>query len=202
MRVKIICIIALTKCRIIKDRIPYFLTLCMIRIEKIMGKYKGIVKTIIDFLVFWAVFKWKDGFIAVFVSEKIKTIHTHIKLLFLSCENDLAQLWGAFVEFSPFGQDIAQNPEFRYCLIIGTVCVVLAFVFFLYGLKDAWNWFWSIMISPIAAISMWYIFFQLCCLTNIYKIPLWFHAIAFVASVGLGFISFIIVLAVLLIFIT
>lgn len=200
MQIRLMCINALTKCRILKDRVSYVFTLCRIWYEKYMGKYKGIIKTIIDFFVFWLVFEWKNGLVIDFLSESIGPAHAHLKAFFTSGGNLLAVLWGCLVTLSPFGRDMAQNPEFRYCLVIGTVCVALAFAFYLYGLNDEFNWFISLLLSSIAAFSMWYLFYFMCLLLCVYKISFWFHVLAFLASVVLSLISFGIILAVLIVF--
>lgn len=186
----------------LESNISCIFTLSKIWYQKNMGKYKGILKTAITFIVFWIIFEWKDGFVIGFLSQWIRPTYSHIKTFGLSCKKFLLALWDSVVMLSPFGRDMAQNPEFRYCLIIGTICVVLAFVFYLYALKDEFNWFSSLLLSPIAAISMWYLFYAFCDVMNIYKISVCFHLFALLASVLLSLFCFFIVLGVMLVFIS
>lgn len=188
------CIYASMRFKVFFDRITYYVTTSKMWYVKNMRKYKGIIKTAIDFLVFWVIFIWNDGCVSKFLTDGGYRIYMHVKRFCISIGRYLLELWNILVMLSPFGREIAQIPEFRYCLIIGSICVAMALVIFAYILADEFNWFISWFISPIAAFSMWYIFYFACLWLGVYLIPVWFYFFGLIASVILGGVSFAIVM--------
>ena len=59
------------KRKMLCDRLRYYVTLYKIWYVKCMGKYRGIIKTVINFIVFWIVFLWNDGVIISGLSKGI-----------------------------------------------------------------------------------------------------------------------------------
>lgn len=188
------------KCKILRDNFRYCVTIYKMWYVKCMGKYKGIIKTTIDFVVFWVVFLWNDGCI---FSESAKGISTLFGLLKdfggVILEYYL-KFKDIFIYLSPYGREAAHNEQFQYCLIFGSVIAAVSFLVYLFTLQDEYNWFLGIIVSPIASFAVWYLFYFVCYFFKVYTITAYFYLWASIISILIAVISFSIITFILTLF--
>lgn len=181
------------KRKMLCDRLRYYVTLYKIWYVKCMGKYRGIIKTVINFIVFWIVFLWNDGVIISGLSKGIKDFLNLAK----DFEGIVSEYWvklkDTFIYLSPYGREVAQNEQFQYCLIFGSVIALVSFLVYLFALQDEYNWLISIIVSPLASFAMWYLFYFACLFLKVYAITAYFYLWASILSILIAVGSFLII---------
>lgn len=188
------------KQKLLHDQIRYLVTTYKIWYVQKMGKYKGLIKTAVDFLVFWVLFVWDDGIVAEHVKKLIVAFFTGVKDVLQSLWTFLESMWEIVVFLSPFGREMVGNPQFMYCVVIASIWVAVAFFIFACVLLDEYNWFASIFMTPVMCFAMWYLSYFACSFFKVYLIPFWFHVLAFVATSVISVISFVLILFVAIAF--
>lgn len=162
-----------------------------------IGRFRWIIRTAVDFVVFWFVFEWHEGIIWgyikfgwLWVLDKLKVAGAAIKTIGVKVFSFICMVASGIGFITPFGRNAAENSDFRYCLIVCTICVVISLIIFFVILSDEVSWFVSGIISVVASFAMWYSSFGMCFL--IVKIPIAFKILALIASVAGSFILFVI----------
>lgn len=104
----------------------------------------------------------------------------------------MAYQWRDFIVFlTPFGRKAAAIPEFRYCLIICSVCVAIAFFLYIIIWYEAHDLLPSIVVAAILSIGMWYACFGACFI--IVRITFWFNVLAAIACLGVSVTLFFVI---------
>lgn len=155
----------------------------------IIERFKMTIKTLVDFILFWILFEWKDGVFITYLKElwlelwevlqKIGTIFYHF----------LEKVSSFFIFITPFGRKAAENSDFRYCLIVCSIWVGIALVLFIGTLWNTIDALENIIISLVMAFIMWYVCFGFCYL--IVLIPIYFKILAAIACSIISFIVFV-----------
>lgn len=153
-------------------------------------KFRWIFRTAFDFSLFWMIFEWKDGVILGYVkgwwndcSQWLQTV----KDIWITLLGKV----GVFLIFlTPFGRHLASNPSIRYCLIVGTICVGIAFIIYIIILKDEMGGVANFAFSSTGAMCMWYACYGISFLVA--KIPIYFQLLAAIAMILVSGVLFLI----------
>lgn len=141
---------------------------------KVFPKFGDLFRVIIDFLLFWFIFKWKNGIIVDFLAPKIGFAASWI--------------WSKLYFITPFARLAAQDTNFRYCLIIYSMIAAFNFIFVCILFKDAGLEHGSeiLIASLLVSMIVWYVFYGLCFLVVL--IPIWFKVLSVLAAIlsGIG----------------
>lgn len=153
-------------------------------------KFRWIFRTAFDFSLFWMIFEWKDGvilgYIKVWWNDCLQWLQT-VKEIWIT----LLGRGGAFLIYlTPFGRRLASNPSIRYCLIVGTICVGIAFIIYIISLKDEVGNVANFIFSSIGAMCMWYACYGISLLVA--KIPIYFQVLAAIAMILASIVLFLI----------
>lgn len=152
--------------------------------------FRWIFKTAFDFSLFWMLFEWEDG-----------VILGYIKVWWNVCSRwfqSVKEIWitllgkaGAFLMFlTPFGRNFAYSPSIRYCLIVGTICVGIAFVLYIIIFKDEMGNLENFVFLSTGAMCMWYACYGISFLVA--RIPIYFQVLAAIAMILASIVLFLI----------
>lgn len=149
---------------------------------------RWLIRTTIDLVVFWVVWIWNDG-----------TVWLRIKDLWIKGKARVAEIGTsilavgqkaveAIVYITPFGREAAADADFRYCLIVFTICVAISCVLFIHLMKGLTGTVTNVILCTIAAFAMWYVCFGVCFLLVL--IPFWFKVLAALVAIAVSVLLF------------
>ena len=178
------------------------LIIIKVRIILHMNKsLKQLIRTAIDFIIFFFVFLWKEGCVWDWILSKISHVNIWIEKLFKYFQLGLyvtvsffQQVIEQIIFLTPFGRAEAENPNFQYALIICTICTVIGLIANIEEITDEFpdTIVCDVILSVVLSIGMWYGCFGVC--HWIVKISVFYHILAFIAAVFSSFIVWIVVM--------
>lgn len=156
---------------------------------------KQLIRTAIDFIIFFFVFLWKEGCVWDWILSKITPANVWIAKLFKYFQLGLhvvvsffQQVIEQIIFLTPFGRAEVENPNFRYALIICTVCTGIGLLYNIETITDEFpdTIVCDVILSVVLSIGMWYGCYGVC--HWIVKIPVFYHVLAFIAAVLSSFV--------------
>lgn len=162
---------------------------------------KQIIRSAIDFIIFFFVFLWKEGCVWDWILSKISRANIWIEKLFKYFQLGLyvtvsffQQVIEQIIFLTPFGRAETEKPNFQYALIICTICTVIGFIANIEEITDEFpdTIVCNVILSVVLSIGMWYGCFGVC--HWIVKISVFYHILAFIAAVFSSFIVWIVVM--------
>ena len=143
---------------------------------KIMKKHRTIIHFTADLFLFWLIFEWNGGFIINYVKPFVmNAAQTGWHWLQIA--------WNYFVYLSPFGRNMAAVPNFKYALIVCTICTFIACLVFtlMACCTEDKHKVTKALTVIVLTILLWCAGFAVCYL--IVKIPVWYKVLAALAAI-------------------
>ena len=161
-------------------------------------KFRQILKTAFDFTLFWMIFEWENGVIWEYIKEHwnyfTQWFQSSKDILIITLEKMNIFL----ISISPPGIYLASNPSVQYCLIISTICVVIAFIIYYAIFEEDVGISTNFILSFAGASCMWYACYGIS--TIVSNISICFHFLAALCMIATSVVLFFI-LAILLVLI-
>ena len=141
-----------------------------------MKKHRTIIHFTADLFLFWLIFEWNGGFIINYVKPFVMNASQ-------TGWHWLQIAWNYFVYLSPFGRNMAAVPNFKYALIVCTICTFIACLVFtlMACCTEDKHKVTKALTVIVLTILLWYAGFAVCYL--IVKIPVWYKVLAALAAI-------------------
>lgn len=154
-----------------------------------------VVRTMMDFIAFWLIFQWRDGWIWGNIKQFGMFLWRFLWPWLLAGGKVLQKIWQGILFITPLGRAAAEKVEVHYMLVVGGVCAINGLILFFGALLDSdvyrCKLLWGIL-PVFCAMVIWYSSYAAALLVSALQITgyIWMMGIVILVCVLVGSLLF------------